>query len=61
MRSTSVSYDELAYTAGVGTAVPVWWNDATGDQAADDGQSLTYDSRELREPVEIIGLPRVRL
>jgi predicted acyl esterase/amino acid transporter len=53
--------DELAYTAGVGTAVPVWWNDATGDQAADDGQSLIYDSQMLRDPIEIIGFPRVRL
>jgi predicted acyl esterase/amino acid transporter len=54
-------YDRLAYTAGVGTAVPVWWNDATGDQAVDDGQSSTYDSRTLTEPIEIIGFPRVRL
>ena len=56
-----VRYDGLVYTAGVGTAVPVWWNDATGDQAADDGQSLTYDSQTLRQPLEIIGFPRVRL
>ena len=53
--------DALTYNAGVGTAVPVWWNDATGDQAADDGQSLIYDSQMLRDPIEIIGFPRIRL
>jgi predicted acyl esterase len=53
--------DALRYVAGVGTAVPVWWNDPTGNMSADDGQSLVYDSPPLTASVEIVGFPRVRL
>jgi len=53
--------DLLAYRPGAGTAVPVWWNDATGDLAADDGQSLVYDRWVANEPIEIIGFPGVSL
>ncbi len=53
--------DQLRYAAGAGTAVPVWWNDPTGDMAGDDRASLTYDAPVLRQTIEIVGFPRVRL
>jgi putative CocE/NonD family hydrolase len=53
--------DLLRYIAGSGTAVPVWWNDPTGNMAADDGTSLVYDGAVLAEPIEVVGLPRVHL
>ena len=53
--------DRLRYVAGDGTAVPVWWNDPTGNMAADDGGSLVYDGPVATERIEIVGLPRVRL
>ena len=56
-----VAVDHLRYAAGTGTAVPVWWNDPTGDMSGDDRASLTYDSPALHHPVEIVGFPRVRL
>ena len=59
--TAGAAVDSLHYRAGVGTATPVWWGDATGDMAADDGGSLVYDSPVLRDSVEMIGLPRVRL
>jgi predicted acyl esterase len=52
---------QLRYAAGTGTATPVWWNDPTGNMAGDDSASLIYDSPVLRNPVEIVGFPRVRL
>ena len=54
-------WDSLRYVSGVGTAVPVWWGDATGTMGGDDGRSLTYDSPVLDDSIEIIGFPRVRL
>jgi uncharacterized protein len=59
--SGAAGEDHLRYIAGTGTAVPVWWNDPTGNMAADDGTSLVYDGAELSEPLEIVGLPRVHL
>jgi predicted acyl esterase len=53
--------DALRYLAGTGTAIPVWWGDATGNMAADDGTSLVYDSPPLDSAIEMIGLPRVAL
>ncbi len=53
--------DQLRYIAGAGTAVPVWWNDPTGNMAADDGMSLVYDGEVATEPIEIVGMPRVHL
>jgi predicted acyl esterase len=53
--------DELKYVSGVGTAVPVWWGDATGTMGGDDGRSLVYDSPVVAEAVTIIGFPRVKL
>ena len=35
--------------------------DLPGDQRADDGRSLTFDSAPLAEPLEILGAPRVTL
>ena len=51
----------LTYVPGSGTATPVWWNDATGNMARDDGESLTFDSPVLDSSVEIIGFPKVSL
>jgi hypothetical protein len=51
----------LAYIPGSGTAVPVWWNDPTGNMARDDGESLTFDSPVLDSTVEIIGFPHLSL
>jgi uncharacterized protein len=53
--------DRLRYIAGTGTAAPVWWNDPTGTMAGDDGRSLVYDGPVLTQPLEIVGLPAVRL
>jgi predicted acyl esterase len=53
--------DQLRYAAGTGTATPVWWNDPTGDMAADDSASLTYDTPVLQDPLEIVGFPRIQL
>jgi predicted acyl esterase len=53
--------DSLRYRPGVGTATPVWWGDATGDMGGDDAGSLVYDSPVLRDTMEMIGFPRVRL
>jgi len=53
--------DALRYLAGTGTAIPVWWGDATGNMAADDGASLVYDSPPLDSTMEMIGSPRVAL
>ncbi len=60
-RPPTAGQDALRYVGGVGTAVPVWWNDATGDLSADDGASLTYDTAPFSAPAEIIGFPRVSL
>ena len=59
--SGAAGEDQLRYIAGSGTAVPVWWNDPTGNMAGDDGSSLVYDGAVLSEPLEIVGLPRVHL
>src|SRR3546814_17078470 len=32
-----------------------------GDQRADDGKSLCFDSQSLTEPLEIIGAPELKL
>jgi hypothetical protein len=53
--------DALRYVSGVGTTVPVWWNDATGNIASDDGQSLVFDTAPLTDAIEIIGFPKVAL
>lgn len=57
----SGAWDQLRYIAGSGTGVPVWWGDATGNMAADDGTSLVYDSAPLTDPLEMIGFPRIHL
>jgi predicted acyl esterase len=54
-------FDILAYRAGSGTAISDWWGDLTSDMVADDADSLTYDSDPLKEPVEILGNPRILL
>jgi uncharacterized protein len=60
-QSDMIFVQALPYVAGVGTAVPVWWNDATGNQGPDDSQSLTYDTEPLDRTITMIGSPSVRL
>ena len=51
----------LVYHPGSGMAAGIWWGEQTGDMAADDAQSLVYDSDVLTETLEIIGQPQVSL
>ncbi len=51
----------LAYSPGYGFETGYWWGDPTGDQRPADAKSLVYDSAPLTAPMEIAGLPRVRL
>ena len=51
----------LLYRAGVGMEAGGWWGEQTGDMAADDANSLVYDSPPLTEPLEIMGMPQVQL
>lgn len=53
--------DSLRYLAGTGMAAGGWWGEQTGDMAADDVNSLVYDSAPLTEAVDIMGIPQVRL
>jgi uncharacterized protein len=59
--TAGVNTDMLTYVAGAGTAAPVWWGDPTGNMAADDGNSLVYDSPALATAMAIAGFPSVRL
>ncbi len=59
--SAQETSDTLVYRAGIGMAAGGWWGDQTSDMSADDSQSLVYDSEELTETVEIIGMPQVSL
>ncbi len=59
--ATQETTQDLRYRAGVGLAAGGWWGEQTGDMAADDAHSLIYDSGPLTEPLEIMGMPQVRL
>jgi putative CocE/NonD family hydrolase len=52
---------QLAYQPGSGMTAGVWWGEQTGDMAADDAQSLIYDSPPLSTPLTIIGQPEISL
>lgn len=60
-RPRETAVHKLFYKPGAGTAAGYWWGEATGDMAADDASSLVYDGPELKENVEIIGMPRLKL
>lgn len=53
--------DALFYVPSYGISTGLWWGEPTGDMRPDDAGGLVYDSDVLREKLEIIGLPRVRL
>jgi len=53
--------DILRYSSGYGFAAGYWWGEPTGDMRPVDADSLVYDSDRLRESLEIVGFPRVRL
>lgn len=53
--------DELIYVPGFGISTGLWWGEPTGDLRPDDAGSLVYDGDVIAEPLEIVGLPRVRL
>jgi len=55
------SADELVYHPFAGTAAGVWWGNKTGDVSADDALSLTYDSKPMSKPMQIIGAPHIRV
>jgi len=57
----SASADALFYVPSYGISTGLWWGEPTGDMRPDDAGGLVYDSDVLREKLEIIGLPRVRL
>jgi len=59
--SGSGSADQLVYHPFAGTAAGVWWGNKTGDVSADDALSLTYDSKPLSKPMQIIGAPHIRV
>lgn len=52
--------DRILATASSGTAAGWWWGETTDDMRQDDSSCLTYD-RLVDEPVQIVGLPEVRL
>ena len=53
--------DALFYVPSYGISTGLWWGEPTGDMRPDDAGGLVYDSEVLREKIEIVGLPRVRL
>ncbi|MBS1994589.1 MAG: CocE/NonD family hydrolase [Cyanobacteria bacterium SZAS LIN-3] len=53
--------DELEYHPFAGTAAGVWWGNKTGDVSGDDALSLTYDSKPMVKPLQIIGAPHINV
>lgn len=53
--------DTLAYRPGAGIVAGNWWGEVTGDMAADDADSLVYDSAPLPQALDIMGLAPVQL
>ncbi len=53
--------DALFYVPSYGIGTGLWWGEPTGDMRPDDAGGLVYDSDVLKEKIEIVGLPRVRL
>jgi hypothetical protein len=59
--STGNSFESLPYRAGSAIGIQDWWGELTGDMADDDRYGMWFDSETLKEPVEIIGNPRITL
>lgn len=52
---------KLNYQPFAGTAAGTWWGNKTGDMAADDAQSLVFDSEVITETVQIMGTPKLKV
>jgi predicted acyl esterase len=57
----AANWRTLRYAPGTGTAAGEWWGEPTGDMAADDARSLTFDAAPVTSRTAILGLPRVSL
>jgi len=53
--------EALRYIPSYGISTGFWWGEPTGDMRPDDAGCLVFDGQELKEPLEIVGFPRVRL
>jgi len=51
----------LDYNATTGHHAGFWWGEPTDDMREDDAFSFTYDTKPLKEKIEIIGIPRVSI
>jgi hypothetical protein len=51
----------LTYLPGTGTAAGEWWGEPTGDMAADDSHSLTFDAAPAATASALLGFPHVSL
>lgn len=51
----------LAYEATKGHQSGFWWGEPTDDLRDDDAYSFTFDTDTLKQKVEIIGFPKVKL
>ncbi len=58
-RPSGAAERRLAAPAGSGTAAGIWWGEPTGDQRADDGASLLFDTAPLEQPLAILGNPHL--
>ena len=53
--------EELRYVPTGGIEAGIWWGDPMPDQRPADAYSLTYESQPLREELQVLGSPIVRL
>jgi uncharacterized protein len=53
--------ESLYYDPTYGMNTGLWWGEPTADMRPDDAGGLVFDSPQLDEGVEIVGLPRVCL
>jgi uncharacterized protein len=53
--------ERLVYAPDFGASAGLWWGEPTGDMRPDDAGSAVFDSPELADSIEIVGLPRVHL
>jgi len=53
--------EQLSYVPGAGANASMWWGELTPDQRPADAFSLVFDTEPLREPLQILGFPRVEL
>ncbi len=53
--------DKLEYLPDAGIEAGYWWGELTPDMGETDAGCLVYDSKPLKEPIEILGFPQVHL